>query len=78
MTADEVRRIGDDEALVIVSNFKPMRVRRIHWDEPPNPARVGSLGPEHAMVMREPVAPPPPKDTEPLRRGLQRIEEEES
>ena len=78
MTADEVRRIGDDEALVIVSNFRPMRVRRIHWDEPPNPARVGSLGPEHAMVVREPVMPPPPNDIEPLRRGLQQIEEEES
>mgnify|MGYP001418042625 CR=1 FL=1 len=76
LTADEVRRIGDDEALLIIANYKPIRARRVFWDQEPNPAEVGVLGQTQAMVVREPVAPPPPSNITPLRRGLQQLERE--
>lgn len=75
MTADEVRRIGDDEALLIIANYKPIRARRVFWNQP-NPAEVGSLGQTQAMVVRALVAPPPPNNITPLRRELKRLSEE--
>jgi type IV secretory pathway TraG/TraD family ATPase VirD4 len=78
MTADEVRRIGDDEALLIIANYKPIRARRAFWDEAPNTAPASQLGEAQATVVREFVSPPPTKNITPLRRGLQHLQEEES
>jgi type IV secretory pathway TraG/TraD family ATPase VirD4 len=75
LTADEVRRIGDDEALLIVANYKPIRARRAFWNEPPNAAADGQLGESQALVVREFVSPPP-TNVIALRRGLQQREEE--
>ena len=76
MTADEVRRIDDDEALLIIANYKPIRARRVFWDQDPNPAEVGTLGQTQAMVVRVRVVPPPPTNMTPLRRALQQLERE--
>jgi len=74
LTADEVRRIGDSEALLIIANYRPIRARRAFWNAPPRPAAAGALGPEQTLVVREPVAPPP--NVTPLRRGLQQLKED--
>ena len=74
LTADEVRRLADDEELLIIANYRPIRARRAFWNAPPQPAAVGALGPEQTLVVREPVAPPP--STSPLRRGLQQLKED--
>ena len=75
LTANEVRRIGDDEALLIVANYKPIRARRAFWHQPPNAAADGQRGESQAMVVREFVSPPP-TNVIALRRGLQQLEEE--
>ncbi|HLG74396.1 MAG TPA: type IV secretory system conjugative DNA transfer family protein [Chloroflexota bacterium] len=77
MTADEVRRIDDDEALLIIANYKPIRARRVFWDKDPNPASSGQLGEARGLVVREFVSPPPGNNITPLRRGLQRLDDEE-
>jgi len=76
LTADEVRRIGDDEALLIVANFKPIRVRTALWTAPPRPAGGGPLGAEQPRVVREPVVPPP--DPDQLRKWLDDLKEDQT
>lgn len=73
LTSDEVRRIGRDEAIIIVSNFKPIRARRHHWSEPPLAAQAEPLGRELGMDPPEPGTrgaprlPLPPKPGDELR-----------
>ena len=62
LTSDEVRRIGIDEAIIIVSNFKPIRARRHHWTEPPLAGQAEPLGPEQGMN-------PPPSGAHPDHRS---------
>ncbi|HLY68002.1 MAG TPA: type IV secretory system conjugative DNA transfer family protein [Chloroflexota bacterium] len=47
LTADEVRRIGDNETLLIVSNYRPIRAGRWWWKGDPKPAATRSLGQAH-------------------------------
>ncbi|MGH2365295.1 MAG: type IV secretory system conjugative DNA transfer family protein, partial [Chloroflexota bacterium] len=68
LTADEVRRIGIDEAIIIVSNLRPIRARRFEWSQPERAAQVKALGPEQGT---DPPAPnergvrPPGPPTQP-------------
>jgi type IV secretion system protein VirD4 len=61
LTADEVRRIGHDEAIVITSNLRPMRLKKLFYDEPATAAIAPRLG--SALVnevrMKPKDAPPP-------------------
>lgn len=55
LTSDEVRRIGIDEAIIIVSNFKPIRARHHHWTEPPLGARPNCSAPSWAWTRPRPI-----------------------
>ena len=44
MTPDEVMRIGQSEALVRTSNWHPMRLEKMYYNEAPNTARALALG----------------------------------
>ncbi|MGH2364373.1 MAG: type IV secretory system conjugative DNA transfer family protein [Chloroflexota bacterium] len=55
LTADEARRIGQDEALIIVTNRRPIRSKRYFWKEPPKTATAGSLGPQQSMKTPQPT-----------------------
>ena len=46
LMADEVRRIGIDQAIIIVSNLRPILAKRFKWNEPPREADNDALGPE--------------------------------
>lgn len=64
LTPDEVRRLGGDEALVIVGSERPMRVRKLFYQRTGSMAKAGSLG-EARSIRVEPVAqaePPPMPD----------------
>jgi type IV secretory pathway TraG/TraD family ATPase VirD4 len=56
LTADEVRRIGTDEALVITGNRKPLLVRKYRYTLPPQPGAASGLGPARSTLL---AAPPP-------------------
>ncbi len=63
LTADEVRRIGADEAIVLVGNQRPMRLGKAFYDQPGKEARQGQLGGALASELdpkgrREPPAMP--------------------
>jgi type IV secretion system protein VirD4 len=62
LTADEVRRIGEDELVVLVSNRRPARVRKQWWTAEPSTAPHGGLGPAQG-IPPEPVAPLGPAPT---------------
>ena len=62
LTADEVRRIGDNQTLLIVSNYPPIRAGRWWWDDDPKPAATRSLG--------QPVQPAPLESRHPRLRML--------
>lgn len=49
LTSDEVRRIGIDQAIIIVSNLRPILAKRFKWNEPPREADTDALGPEQGM-----------------------------
>ena len=53
MTPDEVMRIGQNEALVRTSNWHPMRLEKMYYDETQNAARALALG---QPVVGEPAA----------------------
>ena len=67
LTADEVRRIGDHEMLILVSNLRPIRARREFWDRAPVTAFAPPLGPER-------LASPVPQ---PLRQRLRELDDGE-
>jgi type IV secretion system protein VirD4 len=54
LTADEVRRLRQDELLIVSGNRKPVRTKRWFWERPPAPARAMALGPARV----QPVALP--------------------
>lgn len=49
LTADEVRRIGQNEQLVISTNRRPMWLTKFFFDTPPNSAQCGRLGPARSL-----------------------------
>ncbi len=49
LTSDEVRRIAIDEALIVISNLRPIWTKRQVWRQPPRAARAEPLGPEQGM-----------------------------
>lgn len=49
LTADEVRRVGTDEAIVLVGNQRPMLLKKHFYNEAPREAPCGSLGPAQAI-----------------------------
>ncbi len=55
MTADEVRRLGNDELLVLVGNRRPARVKKQWWTAAPVTAQHSGLGPAQG-IPAEPVA----------------------
>ncbi len=44
-TGDELRRMGRDELLMVMSNRPPVKVRKRRWDRPPTPGETTPLGP---------------------------------
>jgi type IV secretion system protein VirD4 len=79
LTADEVRRIGDDQALLIISNLPPILSRRQHWDWPPSAARTAGLGREQAAPLPDPARATTgrlPANITHLRAKLRELEEE--
>jgi type IV secretion system protein VirD4 len=64
LTADEVRRIGTDEAIVITGNRRPLLLPKFFYDAPPNPAATSPLGQASAALplsLAAPVAPHSPR-----------------
>ncbi len=61
LTADEVRRIGADEAIVLVGNRRPMRLGKAFYDRAENSAGQRALGPARAseVASEKRQAPPP-------------------
>jgi len=60
LTADEVRRIDADKAIVIVGNRRPMLLGKIYYDRPGRKAQQGVLGPALAETCSPKAAPEPP------------------
>lgn len=64
MTADEVRRIGSDKALVITGNRRPMLLERINYAKAPKMALASPLGPARSLSVELPsthsASEPPP------------------
>lgn len=58
LTADEVRRIGQEETLIIVGNRRPIRAGRWWWREPPCTAGTRALGREQAIAVPVPAQQP--------------------
>jgi len=56
LTADEVRRIGSEEALVIAGNRKPLLVHKFRYTLAPVPAAAPGLGPARS-TLPVPVVP---------------------
>lgn len=59
MTADEVRRLPADQAIVIVGNQRPMKLAKHFYDAPPNAAAAGALGLARAAKFTNKKALPP-------------------
>jgi len=55
LTADEVRRLRQDELLIVSGNRKPVRTRRWCWERPPVPALARALGPARVQPVALPV-----------------------
>ena len=56
LTADEVRRLRQDELLLVSGNRKPVRTQRWCWQRPPVPALAGMLGAARVQPVALPVA----------------------
>lgn len=56
LTADEVRRIGEDELLVLIGNRRPARVKKQWWTADPVTAQHGGLGPAQGVAAQAPAA----------------------
>lgn len=59
LTADEVRRVGRDELLIITENRRPIRAGKWRWDQPPNPAAATALGDAQSAATPLSSAAPP-------------------
>jgi hypothetical protein len=51
-----VRRLRQDELLLVSGNQKPVRTGRWFWERPPVPARAIALGPARVQPVALPVA----------------------
>jgi len=51
-----VRRLRQDELLLVSGNQKPVRTGRWFWERPPVPARAMALGPARVQPVALPVA----------------------
>jgi len=78
LTADEVRRLGRDELLVLVSNLRPIRARRWFWAEPPQTAAAPRLGAARALVPPDPPLPPASPAARALAEKLRQLDEEDA
>src|SRR5437870_13188715 len=58
LTADEVRRLGRDEAIVVVSNQRPIWTKRWWWNREARAAPSHPLGPPKAAALAPPADPP--------------------
>jgi type IV secretory pathway TraG/TraD family ATPase VirD4 len=58
LTADEVRRLARDEAIVVVSNQRPIWTKRWWWSQEPREARSYPLGQAKAAAMLPPSPAP--------------------
>jgi type IV secretion system protein VirD4 len=56
LTADEVRRLRQDELLIVSGNRKPVRTKRWCWQRPPQPAGAKALGPARVQPVALPAA----------------------
>ena len=74
LTADEVRRIGRDECLLIISNLRAIRARREFWDRLPNPAEASGLG-KAQLARKVERTTRPPSNIRYLRDQLRRLED---
>lgn len=63
MTADEVRRLPSDQAIVIVGNQRPMQLKKHFYDAPAKTAPTGKLDMARAATFREERLPLPPFPT---------------
>jgi|GEM_PF-2686714 len=67
MTADEVMRLGEGEMIFRTSNRRPMRLKKLYYDEGPAEAQARTLGDAHASIPEAPARPtrkrkdPPPE-----------------
>lgn len=57
LTADEVRRLGSGQSLVITGNRKPMLLDKLFYAMPPNTASTTALGTAQAGPIALPMAP---------------------
>ncbi len=75
LTADEVRRIGQAETLLIVGNRRPIRAGRWWWREAPCTAGTRALGWEQAMTVLVPSASKPGRPS--LAERLRELDEDD-
>ena len=55
LTPDEVRRLPQDEMLVLTGNRLPMRVTKCRYDRAPRPATAPGLGEALAITLEQPA-----------------------
>lgn len=67
LTADEVRRLPDNELLMISANRRPLRLCRVTYGWSPNPAATSALGDEQALSI---AGSAPAPSTPPALRAL--------
>jgi type IV secretory pathway TraG/TraD family ATPase VirD4 len=70
LTADEVRRLGQDELLIVSGNRKPVRTKRWCWERPSQPARATALGPARVQPVALPAVAVAMRAERPAGEGL--------
>jgi type IV secretion system protein VirD4 len=60
LTADEVRRMGHDQCVIVVANQRPIFARRWWWSHGAREAPAFALGPAKAAALPPPAKPAPP------------------
>lgn len=60
LTADEVRRLGRDEAIIVVSNQRPIWTKRWWWNCEAREAPACELGPAKVVALTSPAKPASP------------------
>jgi type IV secretion system protein VirD4 len=76
LTADEVRRLGRDETLVIVSNLRPIRAQRWFWSAVSKAAPTRALKGAQVLLPPVPSSPLPPVPFSRLREQLQQLDQD--
>ena len=51
LTADEVMRLSEQEAIIRTGNRHPMKLAKMYYDEPPRPSHASALGPAQALEL---------------------------